>query len=295
MLSFDPLSIPTKDLHQFMVSAVAPRPIAWVSTVDANGNPNLAPYSFFNAFSSNPPIVVFSSNRRVSDGTTKDTLHNIEQTMECVINMVSHDVVRQMAVSGVEFSSDVNEFEKAGVTPLASVTVKPFRVQEAPVHMECKVERIIPLGDKGGAGHLIICHIVHFHIQKSVLDESGRIDVHKIDLMGRMGRTFYSRSKMGIESILQSQTDIVIGYDALPDAIKNSHIFSGNNLGQLAGLAALPMLTDVTFLQKEDTRVQKIMFTSKDKINDLQLYAKEELDKSNTILGTQLAVLSANI
>jgi flavin reductase (DIM6/NTAB) family NADH-FMN oxidoreductase RutF len=295
MLSFDPYSIPTKDLHQFMVSAVAPRPIAWVSTVDAAGNANLAPYSFFNAFSSNPPIVVFSSNRRVSDGTTKDTLHNIEATMECVINMVSYDVVRQMAVTGVEFPHDVNEFEKAGVTPLASVVVKPFRVQEAPVQMECKVSQIIPLGDKGGAGHLIICNIVHFHINKAVLDESGRIDAQKIDLMGRLGRTFYNRTSQGLMSIMQSQTDMVIGYDALPNVIKESHVFTGNNLGQLAGLQALPDHETLNALRMSDARVQKILFTSQSKRQDLQQYAKEALDSNNSILGAQLAMLSVEI
>ena len=292
MLSFDPYSIPTKDLHQYMVSAVAPRPIAWVSTVDEDGNPNLAPYSFFNAFSSNPPILVFSSNRRVSDGTTKDTLHNIEATMECVINMVSYDVVRQMAVTGVEFPANMNEFEKAGVTPLASVAVQPFRVKESPVQMECKVSQIIPLGDKGGAGHLIICNIVHFHINKLVLDESGRIDAHKIDLMGRLGRTFYSRTSQGLMSILQTQTDLVVGYDALPEGIRNSSVFTGNNLGQLAGLQALPSQDTLDTLRKEDAAVQKILFMSKNKQKDLQLWAKTELDNNNTLLGAQLAMLS---
>jgi flavin reductase (DIM6/NTAB) family NADH-FMN oxidoreductase RutF len=260
--------------------------------MDADGNPNLAPYSFFNAFSSNPPILVFSSNRRVSDGTTKDTLHNIEATMECVINMVSYDVVRQMAVTGVEFSKGVNEFEKAGVTPIASVAVKPFRVREAPVQMECKVSQIIPLGDQGGAGHLIICNIVHFHINKLVLDESGRIDAHKIDLMGRLGRTFYSRTSQGLMSIHQNQTDLVIGYDALPEAIRNSTVFTGNNLGQLAGLQLLPSKDTLDILRLEDTLVQKILFTSKNKREDLQQFAKAELDKNNTQLGAQLAMLS---
>jgi flavin reductase (DIM6/NTAB) family NADH-FMN oxidoreductase RutF len=246
MLHIDPKEISTKDLHQYMVSAVAPRPIAWASTVDEDGNPNLAPYSFFNAFSSNPPILVFSSNRRVQGNTTKDTLHNIEKTREVVINVVSYNVVRQMAVTSVEFPKDINEFEKAGVTMLPSENVRPFRVKESPVHFECQVSDIIPLGENGGAGHLIICHVVKLHIDENVLDEQGRIDVHKIDLAGRMGRTFYSRnSGDAVFSVNQSQTEMVIGFDALPQRIKNSKILTGNDLGQLAGIKNIPTAEEI--------------------------------------------------
>ncbi|TNE49753.1 MAG: flavin reductase family protein, partial [Bacteroidetes bacterium] len=156
-MTIDPTQIPTKDLHQFILGAVAPRPIAFASTISTDGVPNLAPYSFFNAFSSNPPILIFSSNRRVANNTTKDTLKNVEDTGEVVINVVPHAIVRQMALCSIEYGADISEFEKAGLTPLASERVKPFRVAESPVQMECKIDRILPLGEKGGAGNLIIC------------------------------------------------------------------------------------------------------------------------------------------
>ena len=160
MLTIDPKDTPQKDLHQFILGTVAPRPIAFVSTIDEEGNKNLAPYSFFNAFSSNPPIVVFSSNRRGSDNTTKDTLHNVRVSGECVINAVNYAIVRQMAVASVDFPTGVSEFEKTGLTPIPSDLVKAFRVAESPAHMECKVKDIITLGEGGGAGHLIICEVV---------------------------------------------------------------------------------------------------------------------------------------
>ena len=194
MLSIDPSKIPTKDLHQYILGAVSPRPIAFASTISTEGVPNLAPYSFFNAFSSNPPILIFSSNRRVSNNTTKDTLKNVEDTGEVVINVVPHAIVRQMALASIEYGPEVNEFVKSGLTPLPSECVRPFRVAESPVQMECTVERILPLGEGGGAGNLIICRIVRMHISESVLNEKGRIDPHKIDLMGRMGRFYYVRA-----------------------------------------------------------------------------------------------------
>jgi flavin reductase (DIM6/NTAB) family NADH-FMN oxidoreductase RutF len=296
MLTIDPKAIATKDLHQFMVGAVAPRPIAWASTVDEDGNPNLAPYSFFNAFSSNPPIVVFSSNRRVSNNTTKDTLYNIEKTGEVVINMVNYALVRQMAVTGVEFPKGINEFEKSGLTMLPSDLVKPFRVKESPVHFECKVDKIIPLGEEGGAGHLIICNIVRIHIAEDVVDEHNRINPHKLDLVGRLGRAFYSRaSGDAIFTVAQSQTDIVIGFDALPKNIRESKVFTGNNLGQLAGLLDFPSQEKVLQLKDNDTRIQKILGVSQNIIQDLQLYSKEVLDKNDLQLGSEIAFLTKYI
>ena len=157
MRIIDPKQTSTADLHQYLLGAVAPRPIAFASTVDENGAPNLAPYSFFNCFSSNPPIVVFSSNRRVSDLTTKDTLHNVEKTGEVVINAVNFSIVRQMAIASINYPKGVSEFVKAGLTPIPSDLIRPFRIKESPAHLECKVKEVIPLGEGGGAGHLIIC------------------------------------------------------------------------------------------------------------------------------------------
>jgi flavin reductase (DIM6/NTAB) family NADH-FMN oxidoreductase RutF len=171
MLRIDPNEIATKDLHQFIVGAVAPRPIAFASTISTDGIHNLAPYSFFNAFSSNPPLLIFSSNRRVSNNTTKDTLKNVQDTGQVVINVVSHSIVRQMAIAGVEYGPEVDEFKKAGLTPIPSELVRPPRVAESPVQMECVVEQILPLGESGGAGNLIICRIVLMHIAEEVLND----------------------------------------------------------------------------------------------------------------------------
>ena len=190
----DPINIDTKDLHQFLLAIVAPRPIAFVSTIDVEGNVNLAPFSFFNCFSSNPPIVVFSANRRVDGNTTKDTLTNVIATGECVINAVSYHMVRQMALCSVDYPTGVNEFEKSGLTALASSIVKPPRVKECLAHLECKVIEVKPLGDGGGAGNLVICEVVRVHVDESVMDDRQKIDPDKTDLMARMGKTYYSRA-----------------------------------------------------------------------------------------------------
>ncbi len=241
MLDIIPGEIATRDLHQFLLASVAPRPIAFASTVDKDGNPNLAPYSFFNAFSSNPPILVFSSNRRVLDNTTKDTLANIESTKEVVINVVNHAIVRQMSIAAIEFPSEISEFTKAGLTPIASDLVRPHRVKESPVQMECKVKEIITLGDQGGAGHLIICHVVKMHIAKDVIDDRNRIDPHKIDLMGRMGRSYYVRaSGEAVSTLFQPVTKMSIGFDALPQHALQSETLTGNELAQMASLHDLP-------------------------------------------------------
>jgi flavin reductase (DIM6/NTAB) family NADH-FMN oxidoreductase RutF len=236
-----PGTIPTKDFHQFILGTVAPRPIAFVSTLDSDGKPNLAPYSFFNAFSSNPPIVVFSSNRRVRDNTTKDTLANIRNTGECVINSVSYEIVRQMAVCSVEFPTGTSEFSKSGLTPIPAQHVKPFRVKESHSHLECKLKEIVTLGDKGGAGHLIICEVVCVHIDEQVIDERGRIDPNKMDLMGRMGRAYYVRaSGAAIHTIPQAVEKLTVGYDSLPEHIRLSRVLTGNQIGLLAGMVTLP-------------------------------------------------------
>ena len=235
-----PGEVSTSDLHQYLLGSVAPRPIAFVSTVDENGQHNLAPYSFFNAFSSNPPIVVFSSNRRVADNTTKDTLHNIKQTKECVISAVSYGIIRQMALSSVEFASGESEFDRTGLTPIDSETVAVPGVGESPVNMECKVRDIITLGDHGGAGHLIICEVQLIHIDEHVINDN-RIDPDKIDLVGRMGRSYYVRaSGDAIMTLYQSVKSKPIGYEALPEVAKSSRVLSGNDIGSLAALEELP-------------------------------------------------------
>ncbi|MEM7103135.1 MAG: flavin reductase family protein [Bacteroidota bacterium] len=295
MLVVDPKSTPTGDLHQFLLGAVAPRPIAFASTIDEEGNPNLAPYSFFNCFSSNPPTLVFSSNRRVSDNTTKDTLHNIEATGEVVVNVVSHAIVRQMAVTSISFDTGVSEFSKSGLTPVASDLVKPFRVKESPVQMECKVKDIITLGDQGGAGHLIICEVVRMHVNEAVLDENNRIDPNKIDLVGRMGRAFYARaSGDAVFTVVQPVTTISIGFEQLPDSIRESEVLTGNNLGILAGLSALPDKDDIVAIMDDDrvkSRLAAYPQQHQDLVNNLHTIAKAALDEGDLGFGSLVAFL----
>lgn len=276
----DPKNIPTRELHQFLLGSVAPRPIAFVSTIDEDGKPNLAPYSFFNAFSSNPPILVFSSNRRVSDNTTKDTLYNIKKNKEAVISVVNYKIVRQMAIASIGFDKSVSEFEKSGLTPIPSKIVKPFSVKESPVNMECKVRDIITLGEHGGAGHLIICEVVGMDIHDEVIDKNNRIDPHKIDLMGRMGRAHYVRaSGEAIHTIVQPVNEIAIGYDQLADSIKESVVLTANNIGQLAGLTALPSKEEILKM-RDSGRIEKIMkYHSVSK--GLHLYARQLLEEND--------------
>lgn len=240
MLTIDPKDVTTKEWHGYMLRAVGPRPIAFASTISDDGVPNLAPYSFFNAFSSNPPTLVFSSNLRVRDTTGKDTLANIRANGEVVINVVSHSIVKQMALASVEFDASVNEFEKAGFTSLPSETIKPLRVAESPVHFECKVQDIVSLGEGGGAGNLFICRVQRMHIHDSVLDADGKIDLEKIDLCGRMGGFWYTRAKEGLFEMPQPVERMIIGFDGLPDAVKNSTVLSGNDLAYLADVTELP-------------------------------------------------------
>lgn len=290
MLKIDPNEIPLSDLHQYLVGAVAPRPIAFASTVDEQGIPNLAPYSFFNVFSSNPPILVFSSNRRVSNGTTKDTLQNVISTKEVVINVVSYSIVRQMSLTSAEFPPNVNEFTKSGLTPLPSDLVAPFRVAESPIHFECKVNDVIPFGEEGGAGHLIISQVLRIHIHPRILDEKNRIDPQKIDLMGRMGRAFYVRaSGEAVHTIFQPTTPNAIGYDGLPESVLNSHILSANNLGQLAAFDQIPDDATLSALEKE-TFVQQIL-RSLNPLENLHKHLQKELEKENTAIAIQLAWL----
>ena len=282
MLTIDPKETPHKDLHQFILGAVAPRPIAFVSTIDEQGRSNLAPYSFFNAFSSNPPIVVFSSNRRSTNNSTKDTLHNVRVSGECVINSVNYSMVRQMAVASVDFPTGVSEFEKTGLTPVQSDLVKPFRVAESYSHMECKVKDIITLGEGGGAGHLIICEVVRMHVSKHVLDDRHRIIPDKMDLMGRMGRAYYVRCNgPAIHTIVQDYSPVTIGYDSLPEDIRKSSILTGNDLGKLAGQVVWPTQEEIDAIKKDE----EVITARKHSHESLHYLAKTFLDKEEVQKG----------
>lgn len=245
MASFDPKHISTAKLHGYLLSAVAPRPIAFASTMDADGNPNLSPFSFFNVFSANPPILIFSPARRVRDNSTKHTLENAKATKEVVINVVNYDIVQQMSLSSTEYAKGVNEFEKSGLTMLESEVVKPFRVAESPVQFECKINEIVALGTEGGAGNLIICEVVKFHIDDSVLDDNDIIIQEKLDLVARAGGSYYNRAKKGFFEIPKPLSTLGIGVDAMPVEVKNSMILTGNDLGMLGNIEVLPSKREV--------------------------------------------------
>lgn len=245
MPSFDPKILSTSKLHSYLLSAVAPRPIAFASTIDAQGNPNLSPFSFFNVFSANPPVLIFSPARRVRDNTIKHTLQNVELTKEVVINVVNYDMVHQMSLSSTEYAGGVNEFEKAGLHMLKSDVIKPFRVAEAPVQFECKVNDIIKLGQEGGAGNLVICEVLKLHIDDEVLDENEDINQSKLDLVARAGGSLYSRAKKGFFEIPKPLATLGIGVDSFPDHVKHSMILTGNDLGMLGNIESLPTVDEV--------------------------------------------------
>jgi len=275
MITIDPKNIPTAQLHGYLLSAIAPRPIAFASTVDKEGKPNLSPFSFFNVFSANPPILIFSPARRVKNNTTKHTLENAIATKEVVINVVNYDIVHQMSLSSTEYPKGVNEFEKAGFTMLASENVKPFRVAESPVQFECKINEIVVLGKEGGAGNLIICEVVKLHVSKAVLNDDMSINHHKIDLVARAGGSFYSRVKSGYFEIPKPLTTLGIGVDRIPAVIRNSSVLSGNDLGKLGNIEMLPLKVDVDKFAQEHSD-----FLNSDIIK-MHTFAKEYLETND--------------
>jgi flavin reductase (DIM6/NTAB) family NADH-FMN oxidoreductase RutF len=254
MLTVEPGKIPTGLLHSHLLAAVAPRPIAFVSTMDKHGNPNLSPFSFFNVFGVNPPIAIFSPARRVKNNTIKHTLENAMETGEVVINIVNYAMVQQTSLASTEYAKGINEFEKSGFTAIGSEKVKPFRVKESPVQLECKVQEIIHSGTEGGAGNLVICEIVLVHINEDILDANGKIDQHKIDVVGRLGADWYVRaSGNALFEVEKPLTTMGIGVDRLPESIRLSKILTGNNLGQLGNIEQIPTADQAkTYLASPD-------------------------------------------
>ncbi|MFZ4463433.1 MAG: flavin reductase family protein [Bacteroidales bacterium] len=252
MKTFDPLSMNQQQLHRLLLGSIAPRPIALASTIDAEGNPNLSPFSCFNFFGVNPTTLIFSPSRRGRDNTTKHTFENLKEVPEVVINVVTFDIVQQASLASCEYAKGINEFEKAGFTMLKSEMIRPFRVKESPVQLECKVRQIIETGNGAGSANLIICEIVRMHINEDVLDEKGEIDVDKIDLVGRLGGDFYVRtsgnSKFAVPKPLLKNG---IGIDALPDRIKFSKYLTGNDLGQLGNVEKLPDSDELNQIENE--------------------------------------------
>ena len=281
MLSFEPHTLSPMQLQAYLQSAVAPRPIAFASTLDKNGKPNLSPFSFFNVFSSNPPILVFSPARRVRNNTTKHTLENCEATKEVVINVVNYNIVQQASLSSTEYPDGVNEFVKSGLTMLPSDMVKPYRVAESPVQMECKVNEIIALGHQGGAGNLIICEVVKIHINENVLDDKNMIDQNKIDLVSRLGGNWYSRSNMGLFEVEKPLTTLGIGVDSIPDFVKQSAVFDGNDLGKLGNVEALPTQEEITIFVQQNFAVKGVL--SSDDEMKIHQKAKEYLNNNDAL------------
>lgn len=251
MVTIDPKEVSTGKLHGYLLGAVAPRPIAFASTIDENGQVNLSPFSFFNVFSANPPIMIFSPARRVRDNTIKHTLENVSATKEVVINICNYAMVQQMSLSSTEYEKGVNEFVKAGLTMLSSQNVKPPRVAEAPVQFECKVNDVIALGTEGGAGNLVICEVVKVHIDETILDANGAIDQEKLDAVSRMGGNWYGRAKKGMFEIPKPLATLGIGFDQLPKNIRESALLTGNDLAQLANIESLPQSVTETLNPSE--------------------------------------------
>lgn len=279
-MQIDPKSIKTVDFHSYMLAAIAPRPIAFASTVDADGKVNLSPYSFFNCFGSNPPILIFSPARRVRDNSTKHTLENIKETKEVVINIVNYSMVQQMSLSSTEYAKGVNEFVKAGFTEVASTKVKPPRVKESPAAFECIVKEIVETGTEGGAGNLIICEVVMMHVQDQVLDTNGKIDQHKIDTVGRLGADWYVRaSGQALFEVAKPNRNLGIGVDQLPQEIRLSKILTGNDLGQLANVDAIPAPMSNEEKLKDTELMHIIRGSESERNNALHQYAHHLLAK----------------
>lgn len=283
MLTLNPSLLTTAELQNYLQYAIAPRPICFVSTIDKEGNVNLSPFSFFNMFSTNPPVCIFSPSRRVRDNTTKHSLENVIEVPECVINMVNYDMVRQTSLASVEYPKGVNEFTKAGFTTLASELVKPPRVAESPVQMECIVKQVISLGEHAGAGNLVIAEIKRIHINEAVLDEEGKIDQAKIDLVARLGGDWYCRvTEANLFKVEKPVRTLGIGVDSIPSTIRNSTVLTGNNLGQLGNVEQLPSDEQIAEFQSDRELKQILDATIGDKTNrerELHQYGRKLLEE----------------
>jgi len=285
-MTINPEEVSQGTLHNYLLSAVAPRPIAFAATIDKLGNVNLSPFSFFNVFSSNPPVMIFSPAYRGRDGSSKHTLDNVLEVPECTISMVNYPIVEQMSLTSTEYDQGVNEFVKAGLTQMHSETVKPPFVGESPVAFECAVTQVIPLNrvKGGGSGNLVICEVKRIHIQEQYLDERGHLDTTKMDLVGRMGGVWYNRtSPSALFEIPKPLRTKGIGVDQLPDFIRNSTVLTGNNLGRLGNIEHLPKPEEVEAMMKEDA-VQEILVSNGDlatKEKELHSLAKSQLEDGN--------------
>ena len=273
----------------YLQHVIAPRPICFASTVDKQGNSNLSPFSFFNLFSSNPPIVIFSPARRVRDNTTKHTLENVLEVPEVVINIVTYDMVQQVSLSSCEFPKGTDEFLKAGFTPAPSSLVKPARVKESKVQLECKVNEVKPLGNDGGAGNLVICEVLLMHIDDNLLDENNKIDQRKINHVARLGGDWYCHvNEQNLFQVEKPNTQLGIGLDNLPRSIRQSHILSANNLGQLANVHEFPVI-DPAFADDHLKQIIQYYSVSPTEMeNEIHLHARTLLEQGNVQAAWQV-------
>lgn len=287
MLTINTADLKPAELQNYLQYAIAPRPICFVSTIDKQGNVNLSPFSFFNIFSINPPVCVFSPSRRVRDNTTKHSLENIIEVPECVINIVNYDMVQQTSLASVEYPKGVNEFVKAGFTQVPSELVRPPRVAESPVQMECLIRQVIPLGENAGAGNLVLAEIKRIHINEDILDESGKIDQAKIDLVARLGGDWYCR--VGVDNLFEVEKPVRtlgIGVDSLPASIRNSVVLTGNNLGQLGNVESLPSDEEIDAFRTDPELRQILDATigdSQTRDRELHQYARKLLESKEVI------------
>jgi Conserved protein/domain typically associated with flavoprotein oxygenases, DIM6/NTAB family len=285
MKTIYPKDLPVPEFHALLQGSVAPRPIAFASTIDSEGNVNLSPFSFFNLFSTNPPILVFSPSRRVRDNTTKHTLENVHEVPEVVIHVVHYGMVEQMSLASTEYPKGVDEFVKAGFTAVPSSQVKPPRIKEARVSMECKVNEVKSLGDTGGAGNLVICEVLCVHVDEDILDEKGIIDPNKLDLVARLGGNWYSRTNGScLFEIPKPLRTLGIGVDQIPEDIRNSAILTGNNLGRLGNVESLPSEEEIEkFGEKPEIQEMRVRFQNDPASwsDHLHLLAKETLEEGD--------------
>jgi len=297
MVTIDVSELSPAQLQNYLQYAIAPRPICFASTIDLEGNINLSPFSFFNMFSTNPPLCIFSPARRVRDNTTKHTLENILEVKECVINIVNYPMVQQMSLSSTEYAKGVNEFEKAGFTMLPSVLVKPPRVAEAPVQLECVVKEVIHLGENPGAGNLILAEVKLIHVSEEILDNEGKIDQVKIDLVARLGGDWYCRvTPDNLFKVAKPLTTLGIGVDALPSGVRNSYVLTGNDLGKLGNLEEIPSEEDIDLVRNIPAVKEVLDATIGDAVNrqrELHELAREMLRNDEVLDALKVVLLES--
>lgn len=291
--SIYPEKINQGEMHRYLLSAIAPRPICFASTIDKKGRVNLSPFSFFNVFSSNPPILIFSPSRRGRDNSIKHTLENVKEVNEVVVNTVNYSMVNQMALSSADFAKGINEFEKAGLTPIQSEFVLPPRVAESPASFECKVKQILPLGEGPGAGNLVIAEVILMHFQQDYLDKENQLITTSMDLVARMGDEWYSRAtKDSLFSLPKPTGKLGMGIDNLPEYVRNSSVLTGNDLGELGNLSHLPSQNILEEAQREP-RVQELLEkTLPQREIEFHLLAQKIIRNGNPQLGLSILILS---